>query len=94
MAWSPEEDQKLTEMWAEGHTVPAIATALSKNASTIKARRKRLELSPRRTGDLTEKVRVGFHEDTMNLLRHKAKRKGQTIPARIRSLVERDLRQP
>jgi hypothetical protein len=67
---------------------------MGKNPSTVKARRKRLNIRPRRTGDLTEKVRVGFHPDTMHLLRTKARRTGQTIPARIRMLVERDMREP
>ncbi len=94
MAWTDQEDKKLREMWASGHTVSAISKDLSKTPSAVKARRKRLKLTPRRTGDLTEKVRVGFHADTMSLFRAKAKRAGQTIPARIRSLVEKDLQAP
>ena len=94
MAWSAEDDTTLRSLWQAGHTVPEIAKRLGKNPSTVKARRKRLDLRPRGTGDLTEKVRVGFHSDTMSLLRAKARRTGQTIPARIRMLVERDLREP
>ena len=94
MAWSAEDDTTLRSLWQAGHTVPEIAKRLGKNPSTVKARRKRLDLRLRRAGDLTEKVRVGFHSDTMSLLRAKARRTGQTIPARIRMLVERDLREP
>lgn len=94
MAWTPEEDATLKSLWAAGHTVPEIAKRMGKNPSTVKARRKRLNIRPRRTGDLTEKVRVGFHPDTMHLLRTKARRTGQTIPARIRMLIERDMREP
>lgn len=94
MSWTPEQDAKLRELWGAGHTVPEIAKRLKKNPSTVKARRKRLSLRPRRTGDLTEKVRVGFHPDAMSLLRAKARRTGQTIPARIRMLVNKDLREP
>lgn len=94
MAWTTEQDRELTVLWKAGHTVPEIAKRLGKNPSTVKARRKALGLRPRRTGDLAEKVRVGFHPDTMSLLRQKARRTGQTIPARIRMLVERDLREP
>lgn len=94
MAWSREDDTKLREMWAAGHTVPMIASALSRNTSTVKARRKSLDLPARRTGDLTEKVRVGFHPDTMDLFRKKSLREGQTVNGRIRSLVEQDLTKP
>jgi hypothetical protein len=94
MAWTPEQDTELRSLWSAGHTVPEIAKRLKRNPSTIKARRKRLGLRPRRTGELSEKVRVGFHLDTMSLMRAKARRTGQTIPARIRMLVERDLREP
>lgn len=94
MSWHQEQDDTLQALWKAGHTVPEIAKRLEKNPSTIKARRKRLGLTPRRTGDLSEKVRVGFHPDTMRLLRAKARRTGQTIPARIRMLVEKDLREP
>jgi hypothetical protein len=94
MAWTTEQDATLRSLWQAGHTVPEIAKRLDKNPSTVKARRKRLKLRPRRTGDLTEKVRVGFHPDTMSLLRAKARRTGQTIPARIRMLVEKDLQEP
>lgn len=94
MTWTPEQDSTLEALWKAGHTVPEIAKRLGKNPSTVKARRKRLELPPRRTGDLTDKVRVGLHPDTMSLLRAKARRTGQTIPARIRMLVEKDLQEP
>ena len=94
MAWTTEQDHTMTDLWKRGHTVSEIAKRLKKNPSAVKARRKRLGLKPRRTGDLSEKVKVGMHKDTMTLLRQKARRAGQTVPARVRMLIERDMREP
>jgi len=94
MPWNQAEDDRLTAMWKAGTTIPEIARRMGKHPSTVKARRKRLGLPPRRTGGLTEKVKVGFDQDTMRIFRAKAAREGQTLPARIRSLVLRDTREP
>lgn len=94
MAWTTEQDQTMSDLWEKGHTVAEIAKRLEKHPSAVKARRVRLNLKPRRTGDLTEKVKVWMHKDTMSLLRQKARRTGQTVPARVRMLIERDMREP
>jgi|AntRauTorcE11897_2_1112592.scaffolds.fasta_scaffold02921_4 transposase len=94
MPWKQAEDDTLIVLWKQGTTIPEIAKRLQKHPSTIKARRASLGLLPRRTGGLSEKVQVGFDQDTMRILRAKAKREGQTLPARIRSLVIRDTREP
>ena len=94
MRWTPQEDQTLRQMWAEEITIPEIARKMNKGQGAVKNRRKRLKLKARRTGGLTEKVRIGFDQDTMKILRTKARREGQTVVNRIRSLVMRDTREP
>lgn len=94
MPWNDHQDAELTALWKAGTTIPEISKRLGKHPSTIKARRQRLKLKPRRTGGLTEKIKVGLDLDTMRILRAKAQRAGQTVPARIRSLVLRDVGEP
>lgn len=94
MPWNADQDSELEDLWKTGMTIPEIAKRIGKHPSSIKVRRKRLGLKPRKTGGLTEKVRVGFDPDTMRILRAKAKRDGQTVNSRIRSLVLRDVGEP
>lgn len=92
--WSEEDKESLRRMWPEGKTVSEIATLLGKSETAVKNQRKFLKLQPRRTGDLTEKVKVGLHPDEFTLLRAKATRARQTVPGRIRHLIREDLRKP
>lgn len=92
--WTQAEKDALTRSWTEGKTVSEIADTLGKSNTAVKNQRRSLGLPARRTGDLTEKVRIGLHPDEHALLRAKAKRENQTIPGRIRHLIREDLKQP
>jgi transposase-like protein len=92
--WTDEEKAQMTKLWGERKTVSEIAQDLGKSESAVKNQRRALKLEPRRTGSLKVKVRVGIHEDEYALLRKKALRVGQTIPGRIRTLIQQDLRNP
>lgn len=92
--WTPAEKDSLRLSWANGETVSEIAKSLDKSETAVKNQRKSLGLPPRRTGDLSEKVKVGLHPDEYALLRSKAKRENQTIPGRVRHLIREDLRKP
>lgn len=92
--WTADEKRRMRSLWGQGKTVSEIAQALAKSESAVKNQRRALALDPRRTGDLTVKVRVGIHEDEHALLREKALRRRQTVPGRIRELIQEDLRKP
>jgi transposase-like protein len=92
--WSNEEKTTFTALWKQRKTVAEIAMTMGKSESAVKNQRRALDLAPRRTGDLTEKVRVGLHPDEHALLYKKALRNNQTLPGRIRALVQKDLAQP
>lgn len=92
--WTNTEKAELKRLWDDKQTIAAIAEALGKSESAIKNQRRFLKLTPRRTGDLAVKVRVGIHPDEHTLLRHKAIRHKQTVPARIRELIQEDNKKP
>lgn len=92
--WTDDEKAALRTLWAEGKTVSVIARAMGKSETGVKNQRAALGLPKRRTGGLKVKVRVGIHTDEHALFREKAKRKNQTVPGRIRDLIQEDLKQP
>ena len=92
--WTPEEKAKLRRLWSEKRTVSAIASALCKSESAVKNQRRFLGLPPRRTGNLAVKVKVGIDKDTFTVLRHKAISNSQSVPARLRELIQTDINTP
>lgn len=48
--WTPEEDELLRQMWADGHKAWVIGNRLDRTASSVKRRREKLNLEPRARG--------------------------------------------
>ena len=93
--WSASEKAEMIRMWRSGKKVAEIAKALGKSQSAVKnQRRKSEEMAPRKRGGPKVQVRVSIHRDEHALIRKKALRFGQTVPGRIRTLIEKDLGTP
>lgn len=93
--WTPAEKAEMARLWRSGKKVAEIAKVLGKSQSAVKnQRRKSKELAPRKRGGPKVQVRVSIHQDEHALIRKKALRSGQTVPGRIRTLIEKDLGTP
>lgn len=84
----------MRKMWSQGRSVSEIAKALAKSPSAVKNQRSTLKLPLRRTTDGKRKVKIGIPTWDYTILSRKAANAGQTVPGRIKALIQEDLGKP
>lgn len=91
MSWEPWQDEKLTRDWKRNVAIKVLQEDLGKAASTIKERRRKLGLQPRRFIKARRKVSFNVDAATYRAIGKRAVERGQTISNYLRALVQRDL---
>lgn len=89
--WSPEEENILRREWARGTQIKVIAHMVEHPPSSVKERRRLLNLPPRHwKGKRRETVKIQLDPSLLQVALGRASVQGNSFSTYIRKLIERD----